>query len=83
MQQRPLSVNLALGNATWLSMWDNSHDLVSQAAQTEHSPGVGGELRCSRLLVVDDDREAIENVEDRRVAFIPLWKWLLGGRDPH
>lgn len=41
------------------------------------------ELRCSRLLVVTEDRDTIENVKGRGVVFIPLWKWLLGGRDRH
>ena len=43
----------------------------------------GRELRCSRLLVVNEDRDAVENVKGRRVVFTPLWKWLLGDRDCH
>ncbi|MDY6788527.1 MAG: ATP-binding protein [Candidatus Nanohaloarchaea archaeon] len=38
-------------------------------------------LRCKNLLVITGDYEAVEQVSwhgtDRKIEFIPLWKWLL------
>jgi predicted AAA+ superfamily ATPase len=35
------------------------------------------ELKCNDLLVIDDDYEGVEIVKDKRIKYIPLWKWLL------
>ena len=35
------------------------------------------ELGCKSLHVITWDYESVENVERRKVRFIPLWKWLL------
>ena len=37
------------------------------------------DLRCKNLLVVTYDYEAGEFYKTKKVRFIPLWKWLLGG----
>ena len=39
----------------------------------------GKELKCRRLIVITDDYEAEEITDGRKIAFIPLWKWLLDG----
>lgn len=36
-----------------------------------------GELRCSSMLVITWDYEAVEHHERKKVVFMPLWKWLL------
>lgn len=40
----------------------------------------GGELKCRKLIVLTEDREATETVEwygaKARIQFLPLWKWL-------
>lgn len=35
------------------------------------------ELRCDNLLVVTWDYEGKDAVKDKKVVFLPLWKWLL------
>ena len=35
------------------------------------------ELGCKNLLVITWDYEGEENLEGRRIRFLPLWKWLL------
>lgn len=35
------------------------------------------ELGCKRLLVITEDYEGTERFEDRKINFIPLWKWLI------
>lgn len=35
------------------------------------------ELKCSRLVVITWDYEAEEKFRERKINFIPLWKWLL------
>ncbi|MBI4598363.1 MAG: ATP-binding protein [Candidatus Omnitrophica bacterium] len=36
------------------------------------------ELKVSRSLVITEEHEAEEQFKGRRIAFTPLWKWLLG-----
>lgn len=36
------------------------------------------ELRCTDLLVITEEYEAVEKISGKSVRFIPLWKWLLG-----
>lgn len=35
------------------------------------------ELRCGDLLVISEDYEGEEEVEGKKVKFMPLWKWLI------
>lgn len=35
------------------------------------------ELRCSNLLVITSDFEGEEKVNNKKISFVPLWKWLL------
>ncbi len=36
-----------------------------------------GELRCNNLVVINWDYEGIEKYNNRKIIFVPLWKWLL------
>jgi len=36
------------------------------------------ELRCNNLKIITDDYEGEEHHQNRRITFIPLWKWLIG-----
>ncbi len=36
------------------------------------------ELKCSDLLIITYDFEGEEKIKNRKINFIPLWKWLLG-----
>ncbi len=35
------------------------------------------ELKCKNLVILTWDKETEESVENKRIKFIPLWKWLL------
>lgn len=35
------------------------------------------ELQCKNLLIITEDKEGEEKIENKKVKFIPLWKWLL------
>ena len=35
------------------------------------------ELKCSDMLVVTWDHEGIEKYKNKKIEFVPLWKWLL------
>ena len=37
----------------------------------------GEELRCRNLLVITWDYEGEEEIERKKIRFIPLWKWLM------
>ena len=37
----------------------------------------GRELKCKNLLVITWDYEGEEEIENRKIKFVPLWKWLL------
>jgi len=36
------------------------------------------ELNCDDLLVIDWDYEKEEKIKNKKIIFIPLWRWLLG-----
>ncbi|MCG2687151.1 ATP-binding protein [Candidatus Parcubacteria bacterium] len=35
------------------------------------------ELRCNKLLIITYDFETEEKVKNKKIKFVPLWKWLL------
>ncbi|MBI2507680.1 ATP-binding protein [Candidatus Woesearchaeota archaeon] len=35
------------------------------------------ELKCSNLLVITEDKEGEEKIKNKKIKYIPLWKWLL------
>ncbi len=35
------------------------------------------ELKCKNLLVITEDKEGFEKVENKKIKYAPLWKWLL------
>lgn len=35
------------------------------------------ELKCKKLMVITEDKEGEETIENIKVKYIPLWKWLL------
>jgi len=40
---------------------------------------VAGETKCEDMAVLTWDYEAEEKIGDKKVLFLPLWKWLIGG----
>jgi len=39
------------------------------------------ELKCNDLLVINDDYDNVEVVKNKKIKFMPLWKWLLEHRE--
>ena len=37
----------------------------------------GNELKCRDLLIITWDYEDEEEIDNKRIRFLPLWKWLL------
>lgn len=37
----------------------------------------GHELKCKNFLVITEDKEDEETIENNKIRFMPLWKWLL------
>jgi len=35
------------------------------------------ELRCNNLLVITDNYEGVEKIKNKKIKFMPMWKWLL------
>jgi len=38
------------------------------------------ELKCKNLLVITEDYECEEKIKNKKIKFVPLWKWLLEKR---
>jgi len=36
------------------------------------------ELKCGDTLVITWDYEGVEKHKNKKIKFLPLWKWLLG-----
>ncbi len=52
-------------------------DLETKQRETRSLIKAGKELQCDDLMVINQDFEGEEEVEKRKIKFIPLWKWLL------
>ncbi len=37
------------------------------------------ELKCKNLLVITENKDKVENIEGKKIVYVPLWKWLLKG----
>jgi predicted AAA+ superfamily ATPase len=35
------------------------------------------ELKCNNLIIITEDKEGEERIENKKIKYIPLWKWLL------
>lgn len=35
------------------------------------------ELNCSHLLIITSNEEGEEIIKDKKIKFMPIWKWLL------
>ena len=42
------------------------------------------ELKCKDLLIINDSYDGVERVKNKKIVYIPLWRWLLGDvKNPH
>ena len=35
------------------------------------------ELKCKDLIIITDDKETVEVFDNKKIKYVPLWKWLL------
>lgn len=52
-------------------------DLGTKGGELDAMAKAGKELKCSGTLVIAWDYEAVEKCSERKIKFLPLWKWLL------
>ena len=54
-------------------------DFETKEREVKSLVKAGAELRCDNFLILTDDYEAQEIHQGKKIAFLPLWRWLLGG----
>jgi predicted AAA+ superfamily ATPase len=55
----------------------NIHDPDAKKRELRALLKASVELKCSNLLVITEDREGEEKTQQKKIKYIPLWKWLL------
>jgi len=55
----------------------NLDDPDTKKREIESLIRAGRELKCNNLLVITQDFEGEEKIKNKKINFIPLWKWLL------
>jgi len=55
----------------------NLDDLETREREIKSLIKAGRQLNCSNLTVITYDTEKTEEIRQRQINFIPLWKWLL------
>ncbi|MBI2565297.1 ATP-binding protein [Candidatus Woesearchaeota archaeon] len=56
------------------------YDLLEEktkAREIKSLVNASAELKCNKLLVLTENYEGEEKVKNKKIEFIPLWKWLL------
>ncbi len=54
----------------------NTDDINTREREIKALLKASENLRCNNLLVITQDYEGAENINGKRIKFIPLWKWL-------
>ncbi|MFH1711553.1 MAG: ATP-binding protein [Nanoarchaeota archaeon] len=55
----------------------NLDDLETKKREIKVLLKASEELKCNNLLIINKDYEGEEKRENRKIKFMPLWKWLL------
>ena len=55
----------------------NITDFITKERETKAIIKAGEELKCNNLIVITYDYENEEKIKNKKIKFIPLWKWLL------
>ena len=55
----------------------NLEELQTKKREIEALLSASKKLKCNNLLVITFDYEAEEKIKEKKINFIPLWKWLL------
>jgi uncharacterized protein len=55
----------------------NLNDYITKERELKALLKASKELKCNNLLVITYDLESEEKIKNKKIKFIPLWKWLL------
>lgn len=55
----------------------NVEDFDTKARELNALVAAGKELKCSNMFVITWDYEKVEKYKNKKIKFLPLWKWLL------
>jgi len=53
------------------------NDYDTKKRETKALLKASKELKCDNLFVITEDYEAVEELNGKRVVYIPLWRWIL------
>lgn len=63
-----------------LNLWQCCYDLTEYATKEREINSLvkaSKELSCNDLSIITDDYEGTKMIKNKKIKFIPLWKWLL------
>lgn len=52
-------------------------DYDTKKRETKSLIKASNELKCRNLLIITEDKEGEEKIKNKKITYIPLWKWLL------
>ena len=55
----------------------NIEDYYTKKREMKSLIKASKELECNNLLIITEDKEGIETLEDKKIKYTPLWRWLL------
>jgi hypothetical protein len=56
----------------------NVEDFNTKERELNALAKASGELKCSDMLVITWNNEGVERYKNKKIKFLPLWKWLTG-----
>jgi len=70
-------VNEGLKAKQLIQVCYNTENLETKKREIKALIKASEELKCSNLLVITKDYENEEKIDNKKIKFVPLWKWLL------
>ena len=55
----------------------NTEDHETKKRELKALAKASKELRCKDLMIITEDKEGEEKVDNNKIKYIPLWKWIL------
>lgn len=56
----------------------NPGDIKTKEREIKSLLKCSEELKCNNLLVITEDKYGEEKIKNKKIKYIPLWRWLLG-----
>jgi len=51
--------------------------MIQKKRETKALLKASKELKCNDLFVITEDYEAFEEINGKRIKYLPLWRWIL------